>query len=92
MIGDGWILRDISVITVICPECSSFGPRIWYSMELKTTDRRRFRNNTISCKCGGIMERFDPVSEPDRTAVFSCIKCGTENPLDRRFKLKDYQC
>ena len=91
MMGDGWVLRDISRICVICRECTRFEPRIWYSMELRMDGRRRFRNNDILCQCGGVMERFDPVSEPSRKAFYTCVKCGTDIQLERRFKLKDYE-
>lgn len=90
LISNGWILRDVAQICVICPVCSHFGARIWYSTEYRNDGKRSFRNNDIKCDCGAIMERFDPIAENKRKAVYRCVKCGADNQLDRRFKLKDF--
>lgn len=90
LLSEGWILRDISQVCMICPSCAHFGTRIWYSAELRSENKRTFKNNDIVCECGTVMERFDPIAENKRTAAYRCVKCGADNLLDRKFKLKDF--
>lgn len=91
LMSEGWILRDVAQVCMMCPECYRFGARIWYSAELRTDGKRTFRNNEPRCDCGAVMKRFDPIEDDNRKARFTCVKCGADNLPDREFKLKDFE-